>query len=90
MLSAQTAAALAAGSALKGAPVVPVINVEVLRAFYWTGSRVEVGTNLAIDKPAAAELVSAGKARVIQVRPGDALATSSIKTNLKEKARAER
>jgi hypothetical protein len=90
MLSAQTAAALAAGAALKRAPVSPVVSVEALRAFYWSGGRVEVGTTLAIDKAAASELVSAGKARVIQGRAADDLATNPIKTNFKEKARAER
>lgn len=80
MLSTQTAAALAARELARATPPAPrMAAVRVLRAFCLAGQRQEIGAELELPAPLAAELRSAGKVEPITTPPEAAPADKAVR-----------
>jgi hypothetical protein len=88
MLSAESSA-LVAGGMRAPAPRPPQLaNVRITRAVMLAGAPVAVGTELALERWFAAELISAGKAEPVAPAPSQTQPPPAAKA-AKEKSRAE-
>ena len=89
MLSAETSALVAGGMRAPATATAPQVTVRVLRAVMVGGKRIDPGTELAVDRWFAAELLSAGKAeRLADAAPHPPELKPAAKA-AKEKHRAE-
>jgi hypothetical protein len=85
VISAETSALVAGGMRAPAAAPAKPVAVRVLRAYMVAGKCIDVGTELAIGRAFAAELVSAGK--VERIDP--AVLEQTAAKAAKEKPRAQ-